>query len=153
MTADDDLMPFLLAAMNWREDQQWTAETLLATPEVAHYVIGWMCVGDGGVISHVGDHDAGAAWWRTFTSDDRGYGYVADDVPEVGLAVLAPYRRTGVATALMGALIASATAEGIGALSLSVEDGNEAARTLYDCLGFAKVGRVGDSDTLLLSLD
>ena len=146
-------MPFLLAAMDWREDQQWTAEKLLATPEVAHYVIGWMRVGDGGVISHVGDLPAGAAWWRTFTSDDRGYGYVADDVPEVGLAVLAPYRRTGVATALMGALIASATAEGIGAVSLSVEDGNVAARTLYEGLGFTKVGRVGDSDTLVLSLE
>lgn len=153
MTADDDLMPFLLAAMNWHEDHQWTAETLLATPEVAHYVTGWMRTGDGGVVSLVGDQPVGAAWWRTFTSDDQGYGYVADGVPEIGLAVLTPYRRAGLATALMVALIDRAVAEGIGALSLSVEDGNVAARALYEDLGFTKVRRVGDSDTLLLDLD
>ena len=145
-------MPFLLAAMNWRDDQQWTSETVLAAPEVAHYVTDWMRAGDGGVVALVGAHAAGAAWWRTFTSEDRAYGYVADGIPEVGLAVLASYRRAGLGTALMAALIARATAEGLRALSLSVEDGNEAARALYEALGFTPVDRVGDSDTMVLHL-
>lgn len=152
MRQSDDLMPYVLAAMNWRDDEQWSADAVLATPELAHYVAGWMRDGDAGVIAHVGGEPAGAAWWRTFTNADPGYGYVADDVPEVGLAVLGPYRRRGLASGLMSSLVARAAANGVRALSLSVEDGNSVARALYERAGFVTVGRVGDSDTLLLEL-
>lgn len=152
LTAADDLMPFALATMNWRDDGRWTAEMVLATPRVAHYVTHWMHEGDAGLIAHVDGEPAGAAWWRTFTSEDPGYGYVADDIPELGLAILEPYRRRGLGRALMVALIERARAEGIRALSLSVEDDNAAARALYASLGFVTVGRDGDSDTMVLTL-
>ena len=145
-------MHFVLAAMNWRDDQQWTAESVIAVPELAHYVTDWMRGGDAGVIAHVDGVPAGAAWWRTFTSTDPGFGYVADDIPELGLAVCEPYRGQGLARALMVALLARARALGIASVSLSVEDGNVAARSLYERLGFATVGRVGDSDTMVLVL-
>ena len=77
---------------------------------------------------------------------------MADDVPELGLAVFAAHRGKGVARALMTELVDRAQAEGVPALSLSVEQGNVAARRLYDSAGFVKVGRVGDSDTLLLRI-
>jgi GNAT superfamily N-acetyltransferase len=145
-------MPFVVAAMNWRDVDLWTQESVLATPEVAHYVAGWMRDGDAGILALHDGAPAGAAWWRTFTGADPGYGYVADDVPELGLAVLEPYRRRGLGRLLMVSLLDRARAEGMRALSLSVEDGNDAARTLYNGLGFATVGRVGDSDTLMLKL-
>jgi ribosomal protein S18 acetylase RimI-like enzyme len=145
-------MPFALATLNWREDGRWTAEMVLDTPQVAHYVTGWMHEGDAGLIAHVKGAPAGAVWWRTFTSDDPGYGYVADDIPELGLAILEPYRRQGLGRALLVALIDRARADGIGALSLSVEDDNLAARTLYQNLGFVTVGRDDDSDTMVLTL-
>ena len=37
-------------------------------------------------------------------------------------------------------------------LSLSVEDGNDRARALYESYGFVVVGREGNSDTMLLAL-
>ncbi len=152
LTSADDLMPFVLAAMNWRDDGQWTEQSVLGDPQVAHYVTDWMREGDKGVIAESDDAAIGAAWRRTFTGADPGYGYVADGVPELGLAVFAAHRGKGVARALMTALVDRARAEGVPALSLSVEDGNEAARGLYDSLGFVTVGRVGDSDTLLLRI-
>ncbi len=152
MTSADDLMPLVLAAMNWRDDDLWTDQCLLEDPQVARYVMDWMREGDAGVIAEEDDVAIGAAWWRTFTSSDPGYGYVADDVPELGLAVFAAHRRKGVARALMTELVDRAQAEGVPALSLSVEQGNVAARRLYDSAGFVKVGRVGDSDTLLLRI-
>lgn len=153
MTADDDLMPWLLGAMNWRDDQQWDEQSVRATPELAHYVTDWMRSGDAGVVVEVAGRIAGAAWWRTFTSEDPGYGYVADDVPEIGLAVSGDHRGRGIARALMEGLVERGHAAGVRALSLSVEDGNAPARTLYESLGFVTVGRSGDSDTMLLSLD
>ncbi len=153
MTSADDLMPFLLAAMNWRDDSQWTAQSVRATPELAHYVTEWMRPGDAGMVAEVAGCTVGVAWWRTFTSDDPGYGYVADDIPEIGLAVDADHRGRGIGKALMVALVELGRAAGLRALSISVEDGNVPARRLYESLGFIAVGRSGDSDTMLVALD
>ena len=151
MLPSDDLMPFLLAAMNWRDDGQWDAGSVLATAELAQYLTGWMRPGDAGVIAIEDGVPAGAAWWRHFSSDSPGYGYVADDVPELGMAVLEPFRRRGAAGALLDELISRARADGLRAVSLSVEDGNSVARLLYERRGFFACGRVGNSDVLLLT--
>jgi GNAT superfamily N-acetyltransferase len=152
MTVGDDLMPFLLAAMNWRDDGRWDAASVLATPELAHYVTDWMRPGDAGVIAIEEGIPAGAAWWRYFSSDNPGYGYVADDIPELGMSVLKRFRRRGVAGALLDALIARARVEGLRAVSLSVEDGNDVARPIYERRGFVPCGTIGDSDVMLLTL-
>ena len=152
LTGGDDLMPFLIGAMDWRDDGAWTADIVLSTPAVAHYIDGWMRDGDAGVIAEGGGFAEGAAWWRTFAAPDCGYGYVADDVPEIGLAVLESARGRGVGSALLGALVANARALGMRGLSLSVEDGNDAARRLYERAGFEVCGRDGNSDTMVLWL-
>jgi L-amino acid N-acyltransferase YncA len=62
-------------------------------------------------------------------------------------------RGQGGGSLLLGALIENARARGIRALSLSVEDGNAAARSLYERAGFTVVGRAGNSDTMVLALE
>ncbi|MGV8978956.1 MAG: GNAT family N-acetyltransferase [Cellulomonas sp.] len=102
----------------------------------------------------MGDPDGapwGAAWARTFPPDDPGYGYVAEDVPELGMAVLPAWRGRGVGRALLGAVLDQARTLGRPAMSLSVEDGNDVARALYVRRGFRVVGREGSSDTMLLT--
>ena len=94
----------------------------------------------------------GAAWARASTAEDPGYGFVADDVPELGMAVLAPYRGIGLGSQLLDACLLALREAGHRAVSLSVEDGNTVARRLYDSRDFRPVGRVGGSDTLLLDL-
>jgi ribosomal protein S18 acetylase RimI-like enzyme len=94
----------------------------------------------------------GAGWARVVTAEKAGYGFVADDVPELGIAFLAPYRGLGLGSQLLDACIGALREAGHTAVSLSVEDGNSAARRLYDTRGFRPVGRVGGSDTLLLRL-
>lgn len=145
-------MPFLVAAMDWRGTGEWTPARVLAAPEVAHYANGWMRRGDAGVVAVLEGDAVGAAWWRTFPATDPGYGFVAADVPEVGLAVLGQHRGHGIGAALLDVLIASAGGAGLPGLSLSVEDGNDAARGLYERRGFRVEGRNGGSDTLLLRL-
>ncbi|MDA4834478.1 GNAT family N-acetyltransferase, partial [Enterobacter hormaechei] len=53
--------------------------------------------------------------------------------------VAPPYRRRGVAGALLRAVIAEAQGAGIATLHLEVRAGNDAVR-LYETHGFAKVG-------------
>ena len=152
MSAEHGLMPFLLAAMDWRGMGEWTPERVLATPDVAHYVEGWMRPGDGGTVALVDGRAVGAAWWRTFGPEEPGYGYVAPEVPEIGMGVLAPWRGAGIGAALLDGLVVAARETAFTAVSLSVEDGNERARGMYVRRGFTVVGRTGGSDTMLLTL-
>ncbi len=145
-------MPFLVLAMNWQPGRDWDAERVWAAPEIAHYIEGWMRAGDDGVMAEDDGASVGCAWWRFFNSSDPGYGYFADDVPEIGLAVTPAAQGRGVGRALLTALIDLARAQELPGLSLSVEDGNDGARRLYDALGFAVVGRSGNADTMLLRL-
>ncbi len=94
---------------------------------------------------------AGAVWYRLLPASDAGYGYVADDVPEVTIGVAAAHRGQGVAGELLERLKATAAAEGLRALSLSVEPGNHALR-IYERAGFEHAGGSGGSVTLVATL-
>jgi ribosomal protein S18 acetylase RimI-like enzyme len=59
---------------------------------------------------------------------------------ELGLGVLAPYRKLGVGRVLMDALIEQAQANGIWNLMLRVRTFNAPAIALYESLGFRRVG-------------
>jgi ribosomal protein S18 acetylase RimI-like enzyme len=150
--ADD--LPFLedmlLASMDWRGDGAMTRERILATPELAHYLAGWPRAGDVGVVAELGGAPVGAAWARLFADDDRGYGFVAPDVPELGAALVPAARGRGLGRRMLVALVEAVRSTGAPAVSLSVEDGNDRARALYASLGFVPVGREGGSDVLLL---
>lgn len=148
----------LLEAANWDGRACFTREHLLADPHMAHYVAGWPRPGDFGVIATddtardgVEGEVLGAAWCRLLDAADPGYGYLADDIPEITIGVAPAHRGHGVGSALLSALIAQARALGHQSISLSVEDGNR-ARALYERAGFTTVGRNGGSDTMRLDL-
>lgn len=141
-----------LEAVNWTGEQRLTLAELRADRHLAHYTDHWPSAGDFGfVATDAVDRPIGAAWVRTFPASDPGYGFVAPDVPEMTLAVLADARGAGVGRALITALIDQARAGRLHRISLSVEDGN-GARRLYGSIGFRVVGRDGTSDTMVLDL-
>jgi len=149
VTADDGalLRHATLAAMNWRAATFVDAD--LDRPEFAHYFAGYDPVRDHGVVAVDGEGPVGVAWVRFLPADDPGYGFVAEDVPELTTAVEPRGRGRGVGTALLTRLLAAGCAAGWPGVSLSVEDGNTGARILYERVGFRTVGRNGDSDTML----
>jgi ribosomal protein S18 acetylase RimI-like enzyme len=124
-------------------------DAVLAVPENARYVEGWGRPADVALYAlDLRDEPVGAAWYRTYTADAPGYGYIADDVPEVAVGVYSEFRGRHVGTLLLGALIARAERDGVRALSLSVNRENPAKR-LYARLGFEVVGEHGDALTML----
>jgi ribosomal protein S18 acetylase RimI-like enzyme len=152
-TADDFpfLLQMLLEACNW-DGTPWYDEAKVRTDDHAwRYLDAWPRPSDFGVVAELDGSPAGATWARLLTAERPGYGYVADDVPELTLGVAAGFRRRGVARGVLTEVIAQAREASYGRLSLSVDPDNP-ARKLYESLGFRKVGVVGTSDTMVLDL-
>ena len=145
------LREMLWLAYNWR-DQTVAADHWPDPDGPWRYVEGFGRPGDGGMIAEAEGEPAGAAWYRLLPATDAGYGYVADDVPEVTIGVAAAHRGQGVAAELLERLKATAAADGVRALSLSVEPDNH-ARRIYERAGFEPAGGSGGSVTLLAALD
>jgi ribosomal protein S18 acetylase RimI-like enzyme len=120
----------------------------LARPDLAKLLAGWGRHGDTGVIAEdAAARPVGAAWYRFWSDADHSYGYVSPEVPELGIAVRAEARGSGVGELLLRALLAEAGRRGVAELSLSVERDNPAAR-LYERVGFQRVGEVGGAFTM-----
>lgn len=150
-TAEDVgfLRDMLVAAADWRTGHpSRTVAEVMSEPSLAHYIADWPSPGDVGVLAEA-DVPMGAAWWRFFSADDPGYGFVDSDTPEVSVGVRARFRGQGIGKRLLELLIQYAVLERIPALSLSVEPDNYAVR-LYKGLGFEVVADGGGSLTMLL---
>ncbi len=119
--------------------------SILLEHDIAHYLEGFGRERDDAQIA-VDEAGAriGAAWCRTTTAADPGYGFVAEDIPELGTAIVAAWRGRGVGSRLIEEL-----ADRNPALSLSVDDDNESARRLYLRLGFVPLGVNGTATTML----
>jgi len=138
----------LWMAHTWRERPHPPCPTRLPDG-TREYAASFGRTGDHGVIAQRGQRVAGAAWWRHRTAANPGYGYIADDIPELTVGVRPEYRRQGVASAMLSWLEAEAARLGIRALSLSVEHDNP-ARPLSRKAGYSPAG--GDEGALTLCL-
>ena len=140
--ADTQFMRAMLA-----HAYHWHVAGLDTEIPLARYVDGWGRAGDIAVIAAEGPNPVGAAWCRRFSASAPGYGFVDEQTPELTIAVVPSRRRHGVGQELLDALVARATAEGVPALSLSVERGSPAV-AFYERNGFAAAGEHGAALTM-----
>jgi ribosomal protein S18 acetylase RimI-like enzyme len=142
------LATMLGEAAVWRPDKATpTAEQVMADTRYSLYLAGWPRQGDYGLVAEQ-DGPVGAAWYRTYTEASHGYGFVAEDVPELSIAVIASRRHEGIGRQLLIDLIDASVARGYRALSLSVAEINP-ARGLYESTGFVLVEKHGHSCTMV----
>ncbi|MFB9778037.1 GNAT family N-acetyltransferase [Brevibacterium otitidis] len=142
------LTPFLLQCINWSPGApELDRSAIDADDQLAAYLDGWGRAGDIAVIAWDEEQPVGAAWCRLL-SDPPGYGWVADDIPEVAIAVAAEAQGRGAGRQLLHTLCRLAAVSGYPALSLSVADGNM-SKHLFSQLGFFDVGRSGEADIML----
>ncbi|MDN5581015.1 MULTISPECIES: GNAT family N-acetyltransferase [unclassified Corynebacterium] len=122
----------------WGDESQPVSDGIEA--EIEAYVDGWTPEQGGVILETDTGPDAGTpvggAWLRTFTADDPGAGYVADEFPEVAIAVRPEYSGHGRGTALMAELLRVARQAGYPGVSLAVDLGNDRARHVYAKLGY-----------------
>ena len=145
-TPDDEpfLAEMLALAANWREHAP-------PNPVPQRYVEGFGRPGDVGVVAESAGVPAGAAWCRLLTGPGRGYGHVADDIPELAIGVASEHRGQGLGSALIEALKTAVADAGYRAVSLSVEPDNP-SRRIYERAGFLRTGTQGGSWTMLAEL-
>ncbi len=139
------LWEMLLQSLHVREGQAPFMRSVLQNPEIAHYLtdLGRRVDDDAQVCLNSDAVRIGAAWVRRMTADDPGFGYVGDDVPEVGMAVEAGWRGRGIGRRLLQDLLVRHPA-----MSLSVDDENLSAARLYRSLGFVPTASVEGSTTM-----
>lgn len=139
------LKTMLYEAAAWNPD--WPRERMiaaLADPMLERYHREWGRQGDAGVIAELAGEPVGAAWYRLFTAEEPGYGFVDEKTPELGIAVVPLHRRKGIGETLLRALMVQAREDGFQALSLSVAVHNR-SRMMYERAGFSKVRQDGES--------
>jgi ribosomal protein S18 acetylase RimI-like enzyme len=139
----------LRLASNWRDEE---ATRRPPAPGLSHYVSGFGREGDVGVIAMADDEPVGAAWARRFRAEQAGYGFVAEDVPELAIGVRQQHRDRGIGGSLIAALKRALAAAGYSRVSLSVEPDNP-ARRIYERAGFVRIADDGDAWTMVSELD
>ena len=117
----------------------WRVNHLEADIPLTRYVDNWGRAGDVALMATETGHRIGAAWFRIFTADSPGYGFVDERTPELTISVVPSRRRHGVGQELLDALLERARAAGHAAVSLSVESDSPAV-AFYERHGFAAVG-------------
>src|SRR3981081_346290 len=78
---------------------------------VFRYVANWGREGDAGGIAFEGRGPYGAAWYRIFSTEEPGFGFVDEATPELTIAVVPSRRGQGVGAELLEGLLARAPEE------------------------------------------
>jgi len=115
------------------------------------YVSGWGRRGDGAVIALEGGFPVGAAWYRLFSRDEPGFGFVDEETPEVAIAVVPSRRGRGIGSELLDALVELAQEQGFENLTLSVA-ADSPAMGVFEKQGFEKVEQADGAWTMRLAL-
>lgn len=111
-------------------------KSIIEHPEIKKYIESWNQKKDDiGIVAHVEGKLIGAIWGRRFLADNKGYGYIDDKTPEIGLAVKKEYRNNGIGSELLNQIENAYYQIGIDQISLSVDKLNP-ARSLYQRSGY-----------------
>ncbi len=123
----------------------------IRNPEMRRYYEYWGKEGDLGFIVQKNGEEVGAIWSRRFPQEEPGYGFVAPDVPEFGIAIIRSERSGGIGKKLLSHFLKALRERGDKQVSLSVHRDNNAAQW-YQRMGFRIVAFDGKTMTMVLEL-
>ena len=140
------LWEMLYQAIYVPEGQTAPPRSVVRRPELVRYVRGWGREGDCGFLAgDAADQPVGAVWLRLLRGENKGYGFIDDNTPELSIALLPDYRRQGIGSQLLAHLFASACGRSTVSLSVSLRN---PSRRLYERFEFIIAGQSGESLTM-----
>jgi ribosomal protein S18 acetylase RimI-like enzyme len=145
------LEDFLYEAIYQPEGEPKLAREVIYRPEIFLYIDDFGRPGDRCLAAEVDGQVVGAVWVRIFSSEQKGYGTLDDQTPELSISLKQGYRGQRIGSALLRAMLTLLRSECVARVSLSVQKENPAAR-LYRSLGFEIVEELHDEYIMLKSL-
>ena len=130
----------------------WRSGATVEESSLWRYVSGWGRRGDAAVIALEGGFAVGAAWYRLFSRDEPGFGFIDEKTPEVAVAVVPSRRGRGIGSELLDALVEQAREQGYKGLSLTVAADDTPAMHVFEKQGFEQVEETDGSWTMRLDL-
>ncbi len=124
--------------------------SVIDLPELSIYISGFGRDGDFGFVCENDGKPVGAIWGRVFDGNNKGFGFIDDKTPELGMAVIPEYRNRGIGKELLSRFLNEAKRRGYRAISLSVDKSNP-AKHLYVRAGF-EIYRENEGDYIMRKL-
>lgn len=124
---------------------------IIEHPDLAKYIKNFGRDGDICLVAEIDGKLVGAGWARLFSEQDKGYGFVDSQTPELSMAVLKHYRNMGIGKKLLSKLLNKMKQLNYKRVSLSVDKSNYAYK-LYKKTGFETILSTNTSATMLKSL-
>ena len=148
ITADkndqDFLYEMLYQSIYVQPDSMKPNKKIIKNPELSKYVANWGKDGDFALIAlNKNRIKIGAVWLRFFDTNCKGYGFISEYIPEIGIAVEEKSRGYGIGSLLLKELLKQ-TKGTIKSISLSVQSANPAMK-FYKKFGFYECKKEGDT--------
>ena len=142
------LKEMLYVALYVREGQPSFPRSILESPEIAKYIVDWGSKkGDLAIVAEIEGELVAAIWGRVFTAEEKSYGFIDEQTPEIGMAVKEGFRGQGIGTRLIMEASKEYHRLVYQALSLSVDKENPAIK-LYERMGFEFFEESGTAVTM-----
>lgn len=142
------LREMLYEAIYFPSEFEKLLKSIVNEPSLSKYVDNFGRKGDLANVLVDENKLAGAIWSRLFAENEKSYGFVDVNTPEISIAVLEPYRNKGFGNRMIQKLLRKLKSAGFEKVSLSVDKLNPAV-SLYQRIGFKVIGEDGTALTML----
>ena len=124
---------------------------IINEPELNNYIKDFGRKNDFCLVAEIENLLIGAIWIRQFTENEKGYGFVNSETPELSMAVTEKYRGKGIGKIMLNEMLRKITELNFRQVSLSVDNRNFAYE-LYKKCDFIEVNVEKNSIKMLKKL-
>ena len=144
----DFLREMLYEAIYFADESERLPKSIVSEPHLSKYVENFGRKGDFTLVLVDKNELVGAAWSRLFAADEKSYGFVDEETPEISMAIKENYRSRGFGQILIAKLSERLKADGYKKVSLSVDKRNRAVN-LYQRMDFKTISEQDAALTML----
>ena len=148
-TETEFLEDMLFEAIFIPEGQPSLPKSIIKDPSLAKYIENWgKDNSDIALVAEIDEKLIGAIWVRQFSESNKGYGFIDETIPEMGMAVYSEYRNKGIGKRLIQEMELTLQENDLNAVSLNVDKANYAFK-FYQKEGFETVYETEISATMI----